>query len=159
MTVIIDNIDDKIVIFGQSCSGKTTFAKLLAQHHYYCFDNLFEWHQFECLGLSAEMNFRHICEICQSPKYVLDGWHLADKEGKYLPKNSRVYVVYCSYEQIVDQYRIEVKQRDEYLMMYKRWYSDVDYEKLHARYVKNDKQQFIETDRQEFEDEIRSSLF
>ena len=158
MTVSIDNIYDKIVVFGQSCSGKTTFAKQLTGHHYHCFDALFDWHAFECLGTSVKSNLLYIGENCKEPRYVIDGWHLADKEGKYLPENSRVYVVYCSYEQILDQYRVEVKHRDEYLMMYKRWYLGVNYEKLNARYIKNAREQFVETSTQEFLDEIRSSL-
>ena len=32
--------DDKIVLFGMSCVGKTTFAKELVNHSYYCFDDL-----------------------------------------------------------------------------------------------------------------------
>lgn len=157
MTVTIDNIDDRIVVFGQSCSGKTTFAKQLLDHFYYCFDSLFEWHLVEGLGISIDANFQYVNQICQNPKFVLDGWHLADKEGVFLPKSAKVYVVYCSYEQILRQYRIEIKDRQEYHLMYKRWYQDVDYQALNARYIRNEKE-FKETDYEEFY-EVCSSFF
>ena len=59
-------MNDKIVVFGQSCSGKTTFAKTLTDHEYYCFDALFQWHQIEGLGLSIEDNLKHIQTVCIS---------------------------------------------------------------------------------------------
>lgn len=154
---MIDNIDDRIVVFGQSCSGKTTFAKQLQEHFYYCFDSLFEWHLVEGLGVSIDANFFYVNQKCQGEKYVLDGWHLADKDGLFLPKDTRVYVIYCSYEQIIKQYRVEVKNREEYLLMYKRWYQDVDYLKLNARFIKNDGD-FRETKYEEFY-EVCSSFF
>lgn len=141
------------MVFGQSCSGKTTFAKQLS-HHYYCFDELFKWHLVEGLGVSIDANFQHIKEVCEEDKFVLDGWHLADKEGKFIPKDSKVYVVYCSYEQILEQYRIHVLNRDEYRLMYKRWYQDVDYLSLNARYIKNEGN-FRETSYEEFKENYK----
>lgn len=142
-------MNDKIVVFGQSCSGKTTFAKTLTNHKYYCFDALFQWHQIEGLGLSIEDNLKHIQTVCTADQYVLDGWSLGDSQGKWLPFNSVVYVVYCSYEQILAQYRIPVTHIDEFKGMYKRWYQDIDYQSLKAKYIRNQKD-FVETSFNEF---------
>jgi hypothetical protein len=143
-------LDDKIVIFGQSCSGKTTFAKQLTDHYYYCFDALFPWHLIETFGLSITTSLHYIKAFCEAtPKYVLDGWHLADKEGKLLPEGCAVYVVYCSYEQVLKQYRVEVTDPNEYWGMYQKWYG-IDYEKLPGvRYFLNSGE-FLETTREEF---------
>lgn len=126
--------DDKIVVFGQSCVGKTTFAKTLEDHFYYCFDAMFRWEQIETLGLSIEANFKKIQQTCTADKYVLDGWHLADKEGLFLPEGARVYVVYAPYDQIIEQYRVEVWNHEQHRPMYHRWYREIDYAKLNARY-------------------------
>ena len=121
-----------------SCAGKTTFAKTLQDHHYYCFDYLFQWHLIETLGLSISENFKHIQKYCVQPKFVLDGWHLADKTGVYLPPNSSVYVVWAPYENIISQYRVKVTDPEEHRNMYKKWYFDIDYDALpKVRYFSN----------------------
>jgi len=130
-------LDEKIVLFGQSCVGKTTFANLLSSHTYYCFDGLFHWHLIETLGLSIEANFCAVREECTADKYVLDGWHLADRVGKHLPRAARVYLIFAPYDQILKQYRIPVTRKDEYLSMFARWYTQVDYGSLNARYFLN----------------------
>ena len=141
-------IDDKIVLYGQSCVGKTTFAKQLIEHTYYCFDSLFKWHQIETLGLSIEANFKHIQETCVSEKFVVDGWHLSDKDAKYLPENAIVYVVYAEYDQIIDQYRVEVTDHEQHRDMYEKWYG-IDYQTMNVKYIKNDGN-FVETSYEEF---------
>jgi hypothetical protein len=142
---MIDNINDKIVLYGMSCCGKTTFAKQFINHTYYCFDFLFKWELIETLGVSIKANFQHIQKTCQADKFVLDGWHLADKEGKYLPENSVVYVVYATYDQIISQYRVDVLDHDQHRIMYRQWYN-IDYIRLKARYFLNDGKSFEETD-------------
>src|SRR5574343_192042 len=115
-------LDNKIVVFGMSCSGKTAFAKQLNGYKYYCFDELFHWHDIETLGLSFEANLNYIKELCVEEKFVLDGWYLGDKIGRYLPRDSVVYVVYASYDEIIGQYRVGVLDRNEHRQMYYRWY-------------------------------------
>lgn len=129
-------LDDKIVIFGMSSVGKTEFAKSLPSHQYCCFDRLFHWHLIETFGLSIKENFRKVVEECQSPRFVLDGWHLADKDGYLLPKDARVYVVYADYCRIVNQYRAHVYDTEDYRPMFVKWYS-IDYPRLNARYFLN----------------------
>jgi hypothetical protein len=133
-----------------SCVGKTTFSKQMKDHQYHCFDALFHWHLIEALGLSARCNLIHIKEQCIEDRFVLDGWHLSDPEGCYLPASSKVYVVYATYEQIVSQYRVKVIDPEEYRGMYRKWYLSVDYDKLPGvRYFLNTGE-FVETDRDQF---------
>lgn len=134
-------LDDKIVVFGMSCSGKTTFSNQLKSHFYFCFDELFKWHLIETLGLSIQSNLLHIKDLCESKKspYVLDGWHLSDQVGEFLPEGAVVYLVWAPYEKIISQYRIPVVNPNEFRPMYKKWYLDIDYKKLPSvRYFKND---------------------
>src|SRR5688572_27802877 len=105
---LLKPIDDRIVVWGMSCVGKTTFSSLLREHRYYCFDALFQWYLVETLGLSCEANLRHIQNSCNAQKYVLDGWHLSDSNGELLPYGACVYVVIASYKKIIEQYRVEV---------------------------------------------------
>lgn len=147
---IFKSYDDRVVIFGQSCVGKTTFAKTMSQHTYYCFDYLFQWHLIETLGLSISSNLRHIKQIVNDEKFVIDGWHLADKEGQFLPDHSCVYVVWAPYEKIISQYRIPVADKAEHHQMYRKWYYEIDYDKFPSvRYFWNTGQ-FIEMTKAEF---------
>jgi adenylate kinase family enzyme len=148
--VIKKPLDDKIVVFGMSCVGKTTFAKQLADHHYCCFDAMFHWHLLETFGLSISDNLNEIKTGCEWNRFVIDGWHLSDSQGLFLPAEAKVYVVFAPYERIVSQYRAKVYDPEEYRGMYRRWYFDVPYEKLPGvRYFHN-AGEFIECDRDEF---------
>lgn len=159
MIKCFDKLDDKIVIFGQSCVGKTTFASKLLYHHYYCFDAMFHWHDIENFGLSIQSNLKTIKEFCKEDKFVLDGWSLCDKEGVFLPKDAAVYVVYSSYEKIISQYRIEVIDPEEFKMMYEKWYNYVDYTIFgKVRYFLNSGE-FTETNRDKFVSVVEESLF
>lgn len=143
-------LDDRIIVFGMSCSGKTTFARQLIGHHYYCFDAMFHWHIIETLGLSSEVNLRHIAQQCIQPKYVLDGWHLSDKVGQFLPEGASVYVVYAPYDQIIRQYRVEVDHFDQHIQMFDKWYKQINYAGLpNVRYFLNCGD-FVETSAQDF---------
>lgn len=143
-------LDRRIVVFGQSCVGKTTFARQLTTHRYCHFDWLFPWHLIETFGLSTSAALEHVRNNCSRSPFVLDGWHLADKEGEYLPEGSCVYVVYAPYEQIISQYRIPVTDPEEFRMMYDKWYRTVPYEKLPGtRYFLN-AGEFVETSRESF---------
>lgn len=131
-------LDDRIVLFGMSCSGKTTFAKKLSNHKYYCFDYLFKWHLVESFGLSISKNLSHIKKTCKDKKFVLDGWHLSDKDGLYLPDNVSVYVIWAPYEKIISQYRVQVYDPEEHRHMYNKWYCEIKYDKLPSvKYFKN----------------------
>lgn len=142
-------LDNKIVVWGMSCVGKTTFAGEL-DHHYYCFDALFHWRLIESLGLPVEENLLEVSKSCIAERYVLDGWTLADKEGDYLPKGASVYVVYAPYEQIISQYRIPIDDPEEFRGMYQQWYG-VNYKTLGARYFRSEGlQSFVETGADEF---------
>ena len=136
--ILLKELDKKIVVFGMSCSGKTTFSKDLTEHSYYCFDALFQWHLIETLNLSTSENFKYIQQFCHADKFVLDGWHLADKEGRYLPRGVAVYVVWAPYQKIISQYRIPVTNPEEYWPMYNKWYCEIDFKKLPSvRYFQN----------------------
>jgi adenylate kinase family enzyme len=131
--------DDKIVLFGMSCAGKTYFANnYLEDHTYYCFDAMFNWHGIETMGLSISANMKALVRQCKSERYVLDGWHLCDKQGEYIPEDATVYVIYADYARIVDQYRIEVNHPEEYRSMFHKWYSGVTYHTFpRVRYWEN----------------------
>jgi len=146
-------LDNKIVVWGMSCSGKTTFAKQL-DHQYYCFDSMFHWWMIESLGLPVDVNLQDVSKNCVADKYVLDGWTLADEIGEYLPFGARVYVVYAPYEQIVSQYRIPVGDPEEFRSMYSKWYG-INYKSLGARYFRNEGS-FVETSEEEFYSLVRT---
>jgi len=142
--------DDKVVVFGMSCSGKTKFALEFDDHHYSCFDALFPWHLIETLGLSIDENLRFISDhFFVEEKCVLDGWHLSDKDGDILPDCARVYVVYAPYEQIIDQYRVPVQDRDQHRPMFRKWYHEINYPSFKSRYFLNEGH-FKETTEDEF---------
>ena len=130
--------NDKIVLWGMSCVGKTYFAHRLVEHEYYCFDAMFDWHSIETLGLSISANLKAVRKKCTANKFVLDGWHLSDKQGEYLPEDSVVYVIYADYATIISQYRIDVRHPNEFKHMFKRWYYEVPYHKFpRVRYWEN----------------------
>lgn len=145
-----DSVDPQIVVMGMSCSGKTTFAKQVISHHHLCFDALFPWHVIETFGLSISEALQEVSKNC-IPPFILDGWHLGDKEGKYFPESTKVYLVYAPYEQIVDRYRVPVFDRSDYTSMFRRWYYEVDYDSLSTRFFRNDGD-FVETSTKEFKD-------
>jgi len=146
----LEPFDNKIVVWGQSCVGKTTFAKTLRSHHHYCFDSMFHWRMIESLGLPVDVNLQEVSKNCIADKFILDGWTLVDETGEYLPIGARVYVVYAPYEQIISQYRIPVGDPEEFRSMFHRWYG-VNYKTLGARYFRNEGS-FVETGEDEFYD-------
>jgi|688.fasta_scaffold30507_9 hypothetical protein len=134
------DVDSKIVIFGMSCVGKTTFAQMLKTHTYLCFDQMFHWHLIETLGLSIQENLRHIKNQCDNIQnsYVLDGWHLGDNRGLFLPTDATVYVLWAPYKKIISQYRIHVSDPEEFRHMYNKWYYETDYKQFSkVRYFEN----------------------
>jgi len=140
---------EKIIIWGMSCSGKTTFAKLLSQtegHQYYCFDALYPWHTIETLGLSIDAALTFVSASCTASKFVLDGWNLADIHGVHMPRGSSIYVVYNSYDYIIGQYRKKVRHFDEHRQMFARWY---DIQIPNVRYFLNNGA-FVETSAETF---------
>jgi len=142
---------DKIVLFGMSCAGKTTFSKKLINHKYYCFDALFPWHVIETMGLSISENLKNIQSICTNDKFILDGWHLSDKQGLYLPKDAVVYVIWAPYEKIISQYRVPVGDPEEHRNMYKKWYCEINYDQLPSvKYFQNSGD-FIEITKDQFD--------
>ena len=128
-----------------SCSGKTYFANLL-EHQYFCFDAIFPWHQIETLGLSTSAALENVSKK-MSDRCIVDGWHLSDIEGKHFPEGTTRYVIYCSYKQIIDQYRVEVVQFMQHFHMYEKWYP-VDF-KGETRYFRNNSD-FVETSKEEY---------
>lgn len=117
-----------------SCVGKTTFAKTI-DRQYICFDALFPWYDIELFGLSTSASLKSIRDSCIG-SFVLDGWHLSDSVGKYLPVGTTVYCLFADYEFIVKQYRIPVTEYDEFRMMFHRWYNK-SLKFIDVRYWKN----------------------
>lgn len=114
---------DRIVIYGMSCVGKTTFAKQI-NRPYICFDALFPWHMMETLGLPFDAAMQQVKDECESnTRFVLDGWHLGDQEGRYLPQDATVYVLISPYDKIIEQYRVSVDDPNQHRSMFKQWYS------------------------------------
>lgn len=151
MINLLSPIDEKIVLFGQSCVGKTTFSTLLKDHKYYCFDALFPWHLIETFNLSISSTLRNI--KCYNDSYVLDGWHTSDLEGDLIPTKSKIYVIYSEYETILKQFPREVNYK-ELFHMFEKWYS---FEKLNARYFYN-KGDFQETTFVEYKTFIKNQI-
>jgi GTPase SAR1 family protein len=151
-------MQDKIVVYGMSCSGKTTFARTLIEHTYHCFDAMFPWHLIETLGLSAFSALQHVQRQCTGDRYVLDGWHLSDKEGLLLPQGASVYVVYAPYERIISQYRVSVEDFWQHLSMFRKWYYEVDYDQLPCVHYISNEGQFVERSREHFLTLLKQNL-
>lgn len=149
------NLNNKIVIFGMSCAGKTTFANRLKEHTYYCFDALFQWHTIETLGLPISENLKYIQNYCCKDKFVLDGWHLSDSDGLYLPPESVVYVVWASYQKIINQYRVPVIDFNEHWHMYEKWYLKINYQNLPCVRFFENYDNFKEISQNEFNDNLK----
>lgn len=143
---------DQIVVFGISCAGKSTFAKTLVDHEYISFDALFPWHQIETFGMSITAALDHVAKSC-SGRFVLDGWHTADLKGEHLPQCT-VCLVYTEYDRVLEQYPRQVLYHQEFIPMYRKWYS---YDNPEARYFYN-QGDFIETDLQTYRDFITCEL-
>jgi len=140
---------DRIVIWGMSCVGKTTFAQQIPRP-YICFDALFPWHMMETLGLSFEAAMQEVKSVCEAnPKFVLDGWHLGDEQGEFLPGGVTCYVLYANYEEIIAQYRVPVADLEQHRGMFQKWYQ-IKYPAFKSvRYFKN-AGSFVETSEGEF---------
>jgi hypothetical protein len=133
-----------------SCCGKTTFARTLSTHTYYCFDRLFHWSLIETLGLPCSMELAFIrdrLERDSENRFVIDGWHLSDPAWDMTPFEAEVYVVYADYSRIIDQYRIPVADRTEHVHMFRKWYGQPLLRS--PRFIKNEGI-FRETDEVEF---------
>lgn len=145
-----NNHSPRIVIWGMSCVGKTTMAGLMNDHVYFCFDSMFNWHEIETLGLSINTNLKNIRNTCDPlQNFVIDGWHLADKQGLLFPKDTTVYVLYDDYDSIINRYRVNVDDRMQHMPMYRKWY-DIELS-VPIRYFKNNMESIIETDVIEFQ--------
>lgn len=145
--------DDKIVIFGMSCVGKTTMARDISGgsggHSHVCFDAHFSWHTIETMGLSTHAGLKHVVGELNSERFVLDGWHLSDQTGEYLPHDVVVYVLFASYDRIISQYRIPVDDHEQHWPMFKKWYG-IDYMIFpRVRYWENTGD-FVERSREDF---------
>lgn len=145
---LLEPHSDRIIVWGMSCVGKTTFAKLIIDHEYFCFDAMFNWHLIETLGLSIETGLKHISGICNTvPKFVLDGWNLADKTGSLFPTGVTAYIVYDDYDSIIRRYRVPVENKTQHLPMFCKWY-DIKLS-VPVRYFRNGTD-FTETTEDEF---------
>lgn len=153
MVTTLKDHADGILLFGMSCSGKTTFANMLMSHHYFCFDAMFQWHEIETLGLPISEGLKTVVEVVENSegKWVLDGWHLADAECRCIPYETSLYVIYADYDQIIEQYRVPVGDSKEHLSMYYKWYSPANFAGLYGtRYFFNNGYDFNETSVEEF---------
>lgn len=143
--------DDRIVIWGMSCVGKTTMAKEIGRdgRHIHCFDALYPWSDIECLGLSAECALDYIGKHCRESRFVLDGWNLSDREGRFLPPACTLYILYAELETILRQYRVQVHETNNHREMFRKWYLD-DHPPCPARYFFNTGQVIRESSRDDF---------
>ncbi len=119
-----------------------------------CFDYHFPWHMIETLGLSIQDGLTHVANLCDvQNSFILDGWHLSDISGVFLPENCSVYVVYAPYDAIIDQYRIPVLNRAMHKKMFDKWYR-FDYQIFpQVRFILN-QGGFVETSFEQFCDTI-----
>jgi hypothetical protein len=146
---LLSPLDEKIIVWGQSCVGKTHFSQQL-DRPYLCFDALFRWHEIETLGFSPTKNLEYISSLMTGP-CVLDGWHLSDPHGGLMPRDAVVYILYAPYRQIIEQYRVPVREYYEHHMMFHRWYKiEPTAFQNKLRYVRNTVGSFIETTYEQF---------
>jgi hypothetical protein len=147
---LLEDHSPRVVMWGMSCAGKTTFAKLLTEHQYFCFDAMFNWHLIETLGLSIDTNLEHVASSCEVyEKFVIDGWHLADKEGSLLPSGVTAYVVYDDYDSIIRRYRVPVQNKTQHMPMFIKWYNlsltcPIRFFKNHGTIVETTSAEFID---------------
>lgn len=151
MISLLKPIDDKIVLLGMSCVGKTKMAESLLSHKYYCFDALFPWHVLETIGGSIK---RSLLDIKPSEtKFVLDGWHNSDLRCKLTPKESVPYLIYADYSFILSNYRVPISGPQAFFNMYQIWYK-AEFAK-NTRFIKNTGS-FSETSKEEFIETINT---
>lgn len=119
-------MNNKIIVWGMSCVGKTTYAKSL-NLPYFCFDYLFPWSLVETFSdLSIEKALEYVVTECEkSSDYILDGWHLSDIEGKFIPQDCQVHVLYDHHHNIIDRYRVSIVSLDNHREMYRKWYGAI----------------------------------
>lgn len=117
----------RIVVFGMSQVGKTTYAKSL-DLPYACFDYMFPWPLVESFpDLSINEALKNVVTLtCRSDNFVLDGWHLADIQGDLLPRDCEIHVLYDHHQNIIDRYSVPVVSLDNHREMYKKWYGDIN---------------------------------
>jgi len=125
----------KVVVFGMSCVGKTTYAKSLGLP-YFCFDYLFPWDLIETFPeITIDKALKNVIFQCEKENsYVLDGWHLADLEGNFIPEDCEIHILYDSHKNIIDRYRTPVISSDQHFSMYKKWYWNIDEKNRHKYY-------------------------
>lgn len=117
----------KVIVFGISQVGKTTYATSL-NVPYFCFDYLFPWPLVESFAdLSIEEALKHTINVCEKEdNYVLDGWHLSDISGSLLPEDCEIHVLYDHHQNIIDRYSAPIVASDNHREMYKKWYGDIN---------------------------------
>ena len=128
----------KVILWGMSCVGKTTYAKSL-DLPYFCFDYLFPWNLVESFpDLSMDEAIKNtIRTLSKESSYVLDGWHLSDIKGTLLPEDCEIHVLYDHHQNIIDRYRVPVVALDGHKEMYKKWYSNIEDSSRHRYYKIN----------------------
>lgn len=146
-------LDDRFLILGMSCVGKSTFASL-CQHKTICFDRWFPWHEIETLGLSLSAGLNRVVSKCEG-SFVLDGWHLFDLNLEQIPNNCSVYMLGSTYGHIISQYRVNVKDYNQHAIMYWKWYTN--FKKPADRFFWNNGD-FIEIESKEFNEKINKEI-
>jgi hypothetical protein len=115
----------RIVVFGMSQVGKTTYAKSL-DLPYACFDYMFPWPLVESFpDLSIDEALKDV--VARLPEHcVLDGWHLSDIQGNLLSEDCEIHVLFDHHQNIIDRYTVPVVALDNHSEMYKKWYGDIN---------------------------------
>ena len=138
-------MDNQIVLMGMSCVGKTHFAyRFKGDYKIHHFDAEYKYN-LNLPGVSKLRNCLNIIGEC-GDKFILDNWTTEDKVGALLYEkkpNACIYVIYDTYRNILDRYRVPIVGEDAHYTMYKKMYTEIPFEKYkNTRFFKVEKHGF-----------------
>ncbi len=153
MIQTLSPLDDKLVLMGMSCVGKTSMAHELKTHQYYSFDAQFKY-GLKVPGISRKKNWQLILDRCTENKFVLDNWSTEDVLGKTIYHkypDACICVVFDRYQDILRRYRVPVTGKDAHYKMYEKMYCEIPFEDYQrVRYFRWDQGNYVEYLEKEF---------
>jgi hypothetical protein len=161
---LLKPLDDKIVLMGMSCVGKTTLGQKLKSEGrtLYHFDPQYNYKLAGMVGFSPRKNLKKIIQNCPADQFVLDNWSTEDKQGALLYEEcpeACICVVFDTYPNILARYRCDVKGEDGFYMMYEKMYCKVPFEEYpRVRFLKVESEDYREFYLEEFREFIRTNL-
>lgn len=133
MLKLLSPLDDKLVLMGMSCVGKTTLASSLVREGYvlHSFDYRYKYHLSGLPGVGKRRQWEKIIGDCVEPRFVLDNWTTEDRLGGILfdkCPDACLVVLFAGLADILKRYRVPVKGKDAHKTMYDKIYRSTPFE-------------------------------